>query len=200
MLFKIVKFLIKCLMYIIFRLKIHDIENFPKEGAALVALNHKSLWDVPLCASVLPRQLYFMSKQELFKIPVLKGIIKWAGAFPVNRGTADIGAIKTAMMLLKNEKCVAIFPEGTRVKEGQPHEVKSGVAMIASKAKVPVIPVAIKGKYGLFRKIDIYVGTPIYVENAEGTKLTHEEIDSFSRQIMIGVLKQAGENLDGICC
>jgi len=200
MLFKIVKTLIKCVMYLIFRLKIHNIENFPKDGAALVALNHKSLWDVPLCATVLPRQLHFMAKHELFNVPVLKGIIKWAGAFPVNRGTADIGAIKTAMTLLKNGKCVAIFPEGTRVKEGQPHEVKSGVAMIASKAKVPVIPVAIKGKYGFMRKIDIFVGTPIYVENADGTKLSHEEIDTFSRQIMIGVLKQAGENLDGISC
>lgn len=200
MLFKIVKFLIKCFMHIYFRLTIHNIENFPKEGSAIIAMNHRSYWDVPLCATVLPRQLFFMAKQELFDKPILGGIIKWAGAFPVNRGTADIGAIKTAMTILKQGKCMAIFPEGTRVKEGEPHEIKSGVAMIAAKTKAPVIPIAIKGKYGLFKKIDIYVGEAIYVENEEGTKLTHEEIHEFSRQIMIGVLSKAGENIEGLSC
>ena len=200
MLFKIVKFLVKCFMHIAFRLKIHNVENFPKDGAAIVAINHKSNWDAPLCATVLPCQLFFMAKQELFKNVILGGLLKWVGGFPVKRGTADIGAIKTAMTILKQGKCMAIFPEGTRVKDGEKREVKSGVAMIAAKTKAPVIPVAIKGKYGFLSKIDIYIGEPIYVENEDGSKLTHEQIDEFSRQIMMGVLSMAGENIEGLSC
>lgn len=200
MLFRIVRFLIKCFMHIYFRLTIHNKENFPKEGGAIIALNHRSYWDVPLCASIFPRQLFFMAKHDLFEKPVLGKIIKWAGAFPVNRGTADIGAIKTAMSVLKRGDCMAIFPEGRRVKEGEPHEVKSGVAMIAEKTKVPVTPIAIKGKYGFLRKIDVYIGEPIYVKSEDGSKLSHDEIKEYSRQIMYGVLEMAGENVEGLSC
>lgn len=200
MLFKLVRFLVKCFMYVFFRLKIHNKENFPKDGAAIVALNHRSYWDVPLCATVFPRQLFFMAKQELFSKPFLGGIIKWAGAFPVNRGTADVAAVKTAMKVLKNGDCMAIFPEGRRVREGEPHEIKSGVAMIAERTKAPVIPIAIKGKYGFLRKIEIFVGEPVYVRSEDGTKLSHDEIYEFSRQIMYGVLKMAGENVEGLSC
>lgn len=83
MLLSIVRFLIKCFMYLVFRLRVHGRENFPKEGAVIVALNHRSYWDVPLVGSVLPRQLTFMAKKELFDVPVLGAIIKWADAFPV---------------------------------------------------------------------------------------------------------------------
>ncbi|MBE7040296.1 MAG: 1-acyl-sn-glycerol-3-phosphate acyltransferase [Ruminococcaceae bacterium] len=200
MLFKIIKFLIKCFLHVFFRLKVHNIENFPKEGGTIVAINHKSNWDAVFCVALLPRRIFFMAKQELFSKPLLGKIVKWAGAFPVNRGTADVGAIKNAIKILKNGECMAIFPEGTRVREGEPHEIKSGVAMIAEKTKAPVVPVAIKGKYGIFRKIEIFVGEPVYVKSEDGSKLSHEEIYEFSRQIMYGVLKMAGENVEGLSC
>ena len=200
MFFTFVRFLVRCFVHIIFRLKIHNIENFPKEGGAIIAGNHKSYWDAPVFASVFPRRLFFMGKQELFEKPVLGPILKWAGAFPVNRGTADVAAIKKAMSVLKRGDCMAIFPEGTRVKEGEPHEVKSGVAMIAEKTKVPVIPIAIKGKYGFLRRIDIYVGEPIYVRSEDGSKLSHDEIHEFSRQITYSVLRMAGENVESLSC
>lgn len=200
MFYKIAKSLIKGFVHIFFRLKVHNAENFPKDDAAIIVANHKSNWDPFVCASVVPRQLFFMAKKEIFDVPVLSGIAKAFGAFPVNREIADIGAIKTAMSLLKQGKCVAIFPEGTRVKGGKEHNVKSGAVMIASKAKVPVIPMAIKGKYGLFRKIDIYIGSPVYAENSDGTKLSHEEIDELSKQLMSDVLKTAGENFESLSC
>lgn len=200
MLFKIVKFLINCFLHVFFRLKIHNIENFPKEGGAIIALNHRSYWDAVFCVGLFPRRIFFMAKQELFSKPVLGGIVKWAGAFPVNRGTADVGAIKNAIKVLKDGECMGIFPEGTRVKEGEKHEIKSGVAMIAEKTKAPVIPIAIKGKYGFLRKIEVFVGEPIYVKSEDGSKLSHDEIYEFSRQIMVGVLRMAGENVEGLSC
>lgn len=200
MLFRFVKFLVRCFMRIFFRLKIYNMEKFPTEGAAIVAMNHRSNWDAPLCASIFPRKLRFMAKQELFKNALLGGLLKWAGGFPVARGTADVGAIKTAMKLLKSGECLAMFPEGRRVKEGEPHEVKSGVAMIAEKTSAPVIPIAIKGKYGFMKKIEIFVGDPIYVASEDGSKLSHDEIHEFSKEIMRGVLEMAGEDVESLGC
>lgn len=200
MLFEIVKFLIKCFMHFYFRITVHNIENFPKEGAAIIAINHRSYWDVPLCVSVLPRRLYFMAKHDLFQKPVLGKIIKWAGSFPVSRNSADLGAIKMALTILKSGKCMAIFPEGRRVKGDDEHTAKSGVSLIAAKASAPVIPIGIKGKYGFLSKIDIYIGSPIYVKNEGETKLSQTDMRDYAEKIMNSVLELAGEHIDSNGC
>lgn len=194
MFYNVLKTLVKGFMYLYFRLRVYGRENFPENGAAVVVLNHRSYWDVPLCASVLPRKLHFMAKKELFSKPVLGFIIKWAGAFPVSRGTADLAAIKTSLSILKQEKCLAIFPEGRRVKKNEDHEVKAGAALIASKMNAPVVPVAIAGKYGFLRKIKIYIGKPVYITGKDGAKPTKQELEAYSQNIMTDVLRLAGES------
>lgn len=191
MLLSIVRFLIKCFMYLVFRLRVHGRENFPKEGAVIVALNHRSYWDVPLVGSVLPRQLTFMAKKELFDMPVLGAIIKWADAFPVARGKSDLGAIRAALAALRAEKAMAIFPEGRRVKQGEPHTAKAGVALIAEKAGAPILPVAISGRYRFLSKVDVYIGEPIYVKPPEGGKLNAEELQAVSDRLLKTILDMA---------
>ncbi len=194
MLFRIVRFLIKCFMYVIFRIKIHGKENFPLEGAVIVAFNHRSYWDVPLTATVLPRMLTFMAKKELFRVPVLGSIIKWADAFPVSRGTGDLGAIKAALSALKAGKAMAIFPEGRRVMKNQEHNAKAGVALIAEKTGAPILPVAIRGGYRIFSKIDIFIEEPIYVKSEDGKRLPSERLQEISDELMIKILELAGSN------
>ena len=133
-----------------------------------------------------------MAKKELFKIPVLGAILRWAGAFPVSRGKGDIGAIKAALSALKAEKAFAIFPEGHRVKEGEPHAAKAGVAMLAERTGAPIIPVAISGKYRLFSKINVYIGEPITVKSETGEKLSGEELQEISDYLIQKILYMAG--------
>lgn len=194
MLFRLVRFLIKCFMYLVFRLRVHGRENFPKEGAVIVSLNHRSYWDVPLVGSVLPRRLTFMAKKELFDVPVLGAIIKWADAFPVSRGKSDLGAIRAALAALRAEKAMAIFPEGRRVKPGESHTAKAGVALIAEKTGAPILPIAISGRYRLWAKVDIYIGEPIYVTPPEGArKLSGEELQAVSDRLMQTILDMAAQ-------
>ncbi len=185
----IIGFIIK---HLIFRIKIHGKENMPENGAIIVAMNHRSYWDGPLAATVLPRQLAIMGKKELFNIPVLRLILRWAGVFPVSRGKSDIGAIKAALSALKAEKALAIFPEGRRVKKNQEHTAKSGVAMLAERTGAPIVPVAISGKYCFLSKINVYIEKPIYVKNESGEKMTGEQLQEVSDFLIQKILHVAG--------
>lgn len=193
MLLRFVIFLIRCFMYTVFRLRVHGRENMPAKGAVIVALNHKSYWDPVLAISVLPRRLNFMAKKELFDIPLLGGILKWAGAFPVSRGTSDLGAIKTSLSLLRSGKALAMFPEGRRVFKDQAHTAKPGVAMIAEKTGAPIVPVSIAGRYRFLSRVDLYIGKPVCVKSEDGHKLTGEELQEISDKLMAEILSRAGE-------
>jgi 1-acyl-sn-glycerol-3-phosphate acyltransferase len=123
-----------------------------------------------------------MAKEELFK----KGISKWfwtsIGAFPVKRGKGDIGAIKSTLKYLKKGELVCMFPEGTRSKDGKTKKLKNGAALIASTAKVSIIPVGITADFRPFSKVTVKYGDPISFEELYGKKATKEELDEASEK------------------
>lgn len=192
MFLKIIRGLVSGIMHLIFRIKVHGKENMPKDGAVIVAMNHTSFWDGPLAAGCLPRELAIMAKKELFKNPFIGALFRWAGAIPVSRGTGDIGAIKAALSALKSGKAFAIFPEGHRVKDGEEHVAKAGVAMLAERTGAPIVPVAISGKYRFFSKINVYIGKPVYAKSSNGEKLTSEELQEISNYLLAQILHMAG--------
>ncbi len=146
-------------------------ENEPtrEAGAYLVIANHRTWADpIYLCAALKHQQPHFMAKKELFKIPLLNLLIRALGAYPVNRGGADVGAIKHTIEMLKANVPVGMFPQGHRYNHVDPREtpVKTGAAMIALKAEVPVLPVYIKVKNNRHRflcKKEIIIGKPVSV-------------------------------------
>ena len=183
MLYSFVKILCKIILSLLFGIKTVGSENVI-EGGIILAANHISNWDALAIAGTCPRQLAFMSKKELFKFKPFGAILKKIGAFPVNRGKGDIGAVKTALTILKQEKAMIMFPEGTRMKDRRRGEAKPGVAMLATHAKVPVVPVKIDAEYKLFKKITVTYGEPIYLDEYYGEKLTVEKMQELSESIM----------------
>ncbi len=157
---------------VIFRIKYHGAENEPRveEGPYILICNHISNTDpVFLCAGIKHQQPYYMAKKELFKVPILGKLVSALGAFPVNRGGADVSAIKNTISILKSGRCIGIFPQGHREPGKTPMEanLKTGAAMIAVKAQATVFPCCIKtrdNKFKLFRRIDVYYGKPIKFE------------------------------------
>jgi 1-acyl-sn-glycerol-3-phosphate acyltransferase len=183
MLYKFVKVVLKALLTLLFRIKAVGKENVI-DGGVILAANHKSNWD-PLCIiATCPRQLASMSKKELFKFKPLGWILKKVGAFPVNRGKGDIGAVKTALAILKQEKPMMMFPEGRRILDGTRGEAKAGVAMLAHRAQVPVLPIKICGKFRLFSKITVIYGEPVYFDEYYGEKLSVEKMQELSESVM----------------
>ena len=164
------KFFVFPIYKFIFRGHLLGKENIPKKGSFIMVSNHGSLLDPPLLGHAIGRNISFMAKAELFKIPVLGFIIKACGAYPVRRGIADKNTIKTACKKLANNNCIGIFIDGTRQKNGRVNKPKQGAALLAFKNQKLLLPVAIINSHRLvrfrfyiplFSKIVIKVGKPI---------------------------------------
>lgn len=144
--------------------------NVPKQGALVVVANHGSHLDPPLLGHALGRPVAFMAKAELFKVPVLGAIIRACGAYPVSRGASDREAIRTATNRLLEGWATGVFIDGTRQANGRVNDPQAGAALLAARAGVPLLPVAIinshralgPGQAGTrLLPIHIRIGTPI---------------------------------------
>ena len=168
----------------IYRIKVVGAENEPKDSPFIVCSNHISNADVIVLGECFGHQLRYMAKSELFKVPLLRHLIRILGAFPVKRGTADVGAIKTALKLLDDGEVIAIFPQGTRMPrvDVRDTEPKSGVGMIAYRSGVPVVPVYIEtknNKHLIFRRNTVRIGKAITNEEMAftcGAKAEYERV------------------------
>jgi 1-acyl-sn-glycerol-3-phosphate acyltransferase len=125
-------------------------QNIPLTGPLIIASNHLNDADPCIYGFFFPRLIRTLAKQELFRFPVIRHFLQGYGAIPVRRGEADLGALRRAGELLDEGFAVCVFPEGTASKakaalvEGWP-----GIGLIALRAGVPVLPVAITGSQRL---------------------------------------------------
>jgi 1-acyl-sn-glycerol-3-phosphate acyltransferase len=184
MFYRIAKYILKVLLFFVFRIKVEGKENVPAEGGVLLAVNHRSNWDPVIAAVGCPRKLRFMAKSELFKNKLFGALITALGAFPIQRGKGDIGAIKGALTILKNNETMLIFPEGGRVHDERSAEAKPGVVMLAIRAKAPVVPAYISGKYHWFSRMTIHFGEPVYYDMYYDEKPVVEQLQSLSNELL----------------
>lgn len=141
---------IRILFRAIMVMNVEGLENFPSDGAVIVAANHNTNFDVfPMLLS-LPRPVFFMAKAELFKTP-LDPIIRNLGAFPVNRSDKDEWAIRYAHKVLAHGQTLGMFPEGTRSKGRGLNVAKTGTARMAIEMNCPIIPMALTGTDQFFK-------------------------------------------------
>lgn len=144
-------------------------EHIPPRGGFIFASNHASHLDPPLLAIASPRPLTFLAKVELFRHPLFSRLIRNLGAFPIVRGARDSKAMVTAIEFLKRGHCLVVFPEGTRTRTGRMGRLRSGVAVLAIKAGVPIVPAYIDGAFAAWPKggrlrrapIRVRIGAPI---------------------------------------
>lgn len=189
MFYRIALIIVRFVMLFIFRVKVVGKENVPKDGGVIIAYNHRSYWDPVMAGATSGRKLRFMAKEELFKNKLFGALIKSLGAFPISRGRGDIGAIKGSLKILKEGNAMLIFPEGKRVTDGSKVKAKPGVAAIAHRAKVPVVPASISGEYKWMRKITVTYSEPVYLDFEN--KMTAEETQAAADDI----LERIRENL-----
>lgn len=154
---------------LLFGIKVTDAYKIP-EGGFLMCANHTALADVFVLSVASRKQIRYMAKKELFSIPVLKSLIRALGAYPVDRGGADVDSIKNTIKLLEDGEVVGIFPQGTRHPGEDPRstKVKSGIGMVAWHSKADVLPVFIRAKGNkvrLFRRNEVIFGD--IIKNSE---------------------------------
>lgn len=198
MIYTILKPILWILFKIGLRLNVEGASNIPMDGPLVIASNHLSLLDPPVIGVAATRKVHFMAKQELF-VPILGDIYKALGAFPVRRGGADRAAIKHGIYILKDNKVLAIFPEGTRSKTGKLGKAEPGALMMASKAMATIVPCCVIGTdYGrqgrLWPKVTVRFGKPIpFPKDAMVNKeFLHEMTETLMQRI---AALQAGEKV-----
>jgi 1-acyl-sn-glycerol-3-phosphate acyltransferase len=120
-------------------------DRVPRSGGLIVASNHISFWDPPLVGSALPRECHFLAKEELFNTPVLGPLIRSYNAIPIRRGMADLSGMSRAIDVLRDGEALLMFPEGSRMRDGELHPARPGVGMMAVSADVPILPCFISG-------------------------------------------------------
>ena len=164
-------------------------ENIP-DGPAVICANHSNYIDPLLVALAFGKENYmhFMAKLELERVPIVGPVLKKCGICFVDRGKADIDAIRNMMRYLKHGEKVFMFPEGTRVEHDNEVEAKTGAVRIASKMKVPIVPVYIPRGKKTFGRVELRIGKPYTVEGK-----THEEYEKLAD----GIMKRIYELRDG---
>jgi len=175
-LYALVRGIVAPFLRIWFRMHVTGAEHIPAEGAAIVAPNHKSFWDSFFIAVCTRRHLRFMAKTELVQASYGKLLVR-LGAFPVRRGEADTDALETARVILRQGGLLALFPEGTRVRDpDQLGHPRRGAGRLSLETGAPLVPAAITGTEGLFigpipkpRRVQVAFAEPIPVADLTAT-------------------------------
>lgn len=203
----VVRATIAKLLMAIFRTRFIGRERVPATGA-IIAGNHVSYLDPALLWSGLPRPTHFVAKEELWSVGWLGWALDRLWAFPVKRGTADRDMLALATKLLGHGELVGMFPEGTRNREATAElgEAYGGVAYLAMRSGVPVVPVGIHGtdaawpagqKLPRFVRVCVQFGDPVSPDDFTGTR--KEKVEAMTAEIMRRISAAREEAKESAC-
>lgn len=146
----LVTFAAAWLFRLLMKLEVEGLDNFPRQGAVIVAANHVGDFDVFPMQLALPRPIFFMGKAELFEFAPMGWLLRNLGAFPVYRGEKDQWALRHARRVLDHGAVLGMFPEGTRSKGRGLGVAKTGTARLSIEAECPIAPMAVIGSDRFF--------------------------------------------------
>jgi 1-acyl-sn-glycerol-3-phosphate acyltransferase len=164
------------LTYFFTRARAYGLERIPPEHGCVLAINHLAWIDIPVVGAQSPRNINYVAKVELRRVPGIGRFLDWHGIIAVRRGESDRDAVRAMVEYARAGRPIGLFVEGTRQKETKrPGHVQPGAAMVAIQADVPVVPIAVYGtqfwKLGNFAPCSIAVGEPFGFEGvARGGK------------------------------
>lgn len=170
------KCMVRALLSIMFRLRYSGAKNVPRSGGVLVVSNHQSHLDPPLVGAGCPRQMTFLARVTLFRFSPFGWLIHSLGAIPINREGSALSGIRATLQALQRGEVVLVFPEGTRSRDGDLGTFKPGLTLVARRAKVPILPVAVEGAYHAWPRsestprpgdVHVHYGPPILPEQIE---------------------------------
>ena len=181
-------YLLQPALHLMYPHKVSGRENIPAEGGFVLCANHMSAFDPIYVATCLPRkrQIRYLGKKELCSNKFLKFVMDYFKCIPVDRGNADLAAMRAAIQTVKEGHPLGIFPQGTRSRDNSPTPFLGGASMIALRAGVPVIPCYVDGPFRLFRRCNVSFGKPIDLSDL-GKRCDSETLAAVTRRIEDGV-------------
>jgi 1-acyl-sn-glycerol-3-phosphate acyltransferase len=163
----------------------YGLDRLPESGGCVLAITHLAWIDIPLVGALSPRNLNYVAKVELGRVPGFGRFLDWHGIIRVRRGESDRDAVRAMRQAARDGRAIGVFVEGTRQRSGVPGKAQPGAAMVALQESVPVIPVAIYGtqlwKPWNRAKCSIALGEPVRFDdlpkNGRGYKDATAEIE-----------------------
>lgn len=175
---------------LLYGLRVHDTDHVPLDGPCVIACNHDSAWDPPVLGLATPRNVQFMAKRELFANRAFAVVLRSLGAFPVDRGRNDVGAIKEALRRLQRGGTVGVFFEGTRRADAK--EVMGGAAYLAQRTGAALVPTAI---WREGRRFHVRFGGPLRAQgrSREETTALTSRLSERVRALLAGETPEAAD-------
>lgn len=186
------------------RRTIEGLEHIDKNKPYVMVINHNSGFDI-FASYIIPLNFRWVSKKEVFWVPFMGPMLYIHGDIPINRGNAAAAmakVIEDGKLWLSRGASVAIFPEGTRSKDGEIHRFKAGAFNLAKEAGVEILPVVMTGTNNMFRKkwlvnwtnhIAIKVLKPVSVEEVAATE--SKDLAQQTQQRMVEALAELREQV-----
>ena len=184
LLYSIAKAIAWVLFHTVYPVTVHDRERLHLTGPCIVIANHLSGLD-PICVAhaVRGEEITYLAKKEVMQGRFSGWLLRSLHAIPVDRHNFDMAAMRACMQALKEDRVLGIFPEGTRYKKGNMEELEAGVAILALRSRVPVVPMYIHGKLAPFRRIHCYAGAPIPMEDLREKGVGRDSSDELLKRI-----------------
>lgn len=195
----IIRRIFNVVTYVIIGMEVYGEENIPVQAPFILASNHASNFDPPLVGTAMRHHLiHFMAKEELFRNPIMGWFLRYVQTFPVHRGRIDRKAVVEAIRVLKNGGVLGIFPEGKRCMSGKLLPFHEGMAAIAVKTGVPILPTAVIGSRDLPRKhgpVRVVFGPLIIPEPGRIEKEDINALNDRVKQAISDMMDKYGEGL-----
>jgi 1-acyl-sn-glycerol-3-phosphate acyltransferase len=195
--YTLLKFWAQLIFSALFGIRVYGQHNVPRTGAVILASSHQSYLDPVIVGVGLTRPIHFMARESLFRNVFFRRLIELLNAFPVERNSADLGAMHEALRRLRNGCQLLLFPEGTRTRNGDIGRLHPGLGILALRSEAAVVPVSIEGAFRcwprgrkIFRpgKILVMIGRPMRVSSTK-----REELQSFVEELRGRLVEQQQE-------
>lgn len=188
--YRLTKPIVRLVLYLFWIAEVKGIENVPKTDSAIIAVNHSSYLDFFIISAVIKRRLYFLAAQELHRVPFLRWFMKYNERIYLDRERPGVKCFREVIKVLQQKKLVVVFPEGTRSEDGKIHRGKLGFVKLAIVAKVPIVPVGIRGTFDVLprnvrflrfsRSCKVRIGEPIFLDRYFGRKTTKSSLQKIA--------------------
>jgi 1-acyl-sn-glycerol-3-phosphate acyltransferase len=201
--YRLLQWTISVLVRILYRYRVHGRENLPKNGSAMLVVNHLHLLDPIVVAAGVGRQVVTLVAEKWRENRLVGLFLKGAGVIFVNRGEVDRRALRACQQVLEAGGMLAVAPEGTRSRQGVLQRAKPGVAYLATRTNALIVPVAFWGVEklrewkGLRRPTcHLVIGEPFHLPEVEG-RLTTERLQELADLVMLRIAALLPENYRG---
>lgn len=175
--------------------------NLPPAGGVLLVSNHLSHLDVFVLGIPLERPLNYVARSSLF-FPPLGALIRSVGGFPIQRDGMGAQGLKETLKRLRAGGAVVLFPEGTRTGDGELGHLKSGIAVLATRAAVPIVPAAIAGTFEAWPRTQKFPGChPIWIhygpaiQPTDIAELSADDVTALIRERILAAQAEARRGL-----